>query len=158
MVNGRRKNTTDLRAELSPAMRGWTKLQDRLIAHFKTQPQLMGRRPVSTDRWPRVPSPVSLGVVCPVDARGLIVGPKIGFVQNKCIEFSLLSGGMVHLSDVALCNNKFSAGETGSHVILGINNSWPWILHGVAPVAAPRQKTDALTCRQGRRRRCARNP
>lgn len=57
---------------------------------------------------PRCP-PASLGVICPIDARRLIIGPKIGFVQNKCIEFSLLSGGMVHLSNVALSNNKFSA-------------------------------------------------
>lgn len=65
--------------------------------------------------------PVSLGVICPVNARGLIVGPKIGFVQNKGIEFSLLSGGMVHLGNVALRDDKFSAGETGSHVVLETN-------------------------------------
>lgn len=69
--------------------------------------------------------PASLGVICPVDARGLIIGPKIGFVQNKRVEFSLLSGGMVHLSNAALCNNKFSAEETGSQVILETNDSWP---------------------------------
>lgn len=78
---------------------------------------------LSRDRGPRCP-PASLGIICPVDARGLIVGPKIGFVQNKCVEFSLLSRGMVHLSNVALSNNKFSAEETGSQVIRGTDNSW----------------------------------
>lgn len=107
--------------------------------------------------------PASLGVICPVDARGLIIGPKISFVQNKGVEFSFLSRGMVHLSNVALGNNKFSAEETGSQVIWGTNNSWPRTsalhpaLYRVAPTAIPSQDTDALTCHQGRRRRCARN-
>lgn len=94
------------------------------MAHFKMQPWLTGRRLYSpgTD-GPRCP-PASLGVICPVDACGLIVGPKIGFVQNKGIEFSLLSGGMVHLSNVALSNNKFSAEERGSQVIWGTDSSW----------------------------------
>lgn len=45
MVNGRRKNSRGLRAELSPDIRGWTELQDGLRAHLKLQPDSPGCPP-----------------------------------------------------------------------------------------------------------------
>lgn len=58
--------------------------------------------------------PASPGVVCPVDARGLVVGPKVGFVQDEGVELSLPPRGVVHLRDVALRDDKLPVAETGA--------------------------------------------
>ena len=55
----------------------------------------------------------SPGVVRPLDARGLIVRPKVGFVQDERVEFPLPPRGVVHLSDVAFCDNELPATEKG---------------------------------------------
>lgn len=60
------------------------------------------------------PIRVSPGVLCPVNARGLIVRPKVGFVQDKRVELPLPPGGVVQLSDVALCDDKLPTAETGA--------------------------------------------
>jgi hypothetical protein len=59
-------------------------------------------------------SPASPGVIRPVNACGLIIRAEVGFVKDKCIELSLLPRGMVHLSDVALCDHKFPTKEIGT--------------------------------------------
>lgn len=60
------------------------------------------------------PIRVSPGVLCPVNARGLIVRPKVGFVQDERVELPLPPGGVVQLSDVALCDDKLPTAETGA--------------------------------------------
>lgn len=59
------------------------------------------------------PDQASPGVVCPVNARGLVVRPEVGFVQNKRVEFPLPPRGVVHLSKVAFGDDKFPAAEAG---------------------------------------------
>lgn len=56
----------------------------------------------------------SLGVVRPVDARGLIVGPKVSFVQDEGVELAPPPRGVVQLSAVPFCDHKFPAAETGA--------------------------------------------
>lgn len=60
------------------------------------------------------PIPASPGVICPVNARGLIIGPKVGFVQDERVELSLPPRGVVHLSDVALRDDKLPVAEMGA--------------------------------------------
>lgn len=60
------------------------------------------------------PSPASPGVICPVNARGLIIGSKVGFVQDESVELSLPPRGVVHLSDVALRDDKLPMAEMGA--------------------------------------------
>lgn len=59
-------------------------------------------------------TPASPGVVRPVNACGLVIWPKIGFVQDECVEFPLPPRGMVHLSNVAFGDDEFPAIETVS--------------------------------------------
>lgn len=60
------------------------------------------------------PIRASPGVLCPVNARGLIVRPKVGFVQDERVELPLPPGGVVQLGDVALCDDKLPTAETGA--------------------------------------------
>ena len=62
---------------------------------------------------PMSSTPASPGVVCPVNARGFVIRPKVGFVQDECVEFPLPPRGVVHLSKVAFRDDEFPAVETG---------------------------------------------
>lgn len=59
----------------------------------------------------------SLGIISPVNTSGFIIWAIVGFVQNKCIEFSFLPRSMVQVSKIVFCNHKFPGIKGGKNII-----------------------------------------